>query len=56
MGLSKLGFKVSTLDPGIYCGQGMIIFTYMDDTLFFLPDLKVIETVINGLEELGSGD
>jgi hypothetical protein len=33
-------FKVSALDTGMYYGQGMIIITYVDDTLFFGPDLK----------------
>ena len=33
----------------------MIIITYVDDTLFFGPDLKAIEDVISELEGLGYG-
>jgi hypothetical protein len=54
-GLNELDFKVSTLDPGMYYGRGMIIITYVDDTLFFGPDLKAIENVITELEGLGYG-
>jgi hypothetical protein len=54
-GLHELTFKVSTLDPGMYYGRGMIIITYVDDTLFFGPDLKAIEGVITELEGLGYG-
>jgi hypothetical protein len=54
-GLNELDFKVSTLDPGMYYGRGMIIITYVDDTLFFGPDLKAIEEVISELEGLGYG-
>jgi hypothetical protein len=54
-GLNKLDFHVSTLDPGMYYGRGMILITYVDDTLFFGPDLKAIEQVITELEGLGYG-
>ena len=39
-GLTKLDFKPSTLDAGMYYGHGMILITYVDNTLFFGPDLK----------------
>jgi hypothetical protein len=39
----------------MYYGRGMILITYVDDTLFFGPDLKAIEQVITELEELGYG-
>jgi hypothetical protein len=54
-GLHQLDFKVSPLDPGMYYGRGMILITYVDDTLFFGPDLKAIEQVITDLENLGYG-
>jgi hypothetical protein len=34
----------------MYYGRGMILITYVDDTLFFGPALKVIEQVITDLE------
>jgi hypothetical protein len=54
-GLNKLDFHVSTLDPGMYHRRVMIIITYVDDILFFIPDLKAIEQVITKLECLGYG-
>jgi hypothetical protein len=54
-GLQELDFEVSKLDPGMYYGRGMILLTYVDDTLFFGPDLKAIEKVISDLEGLGYG-
>jgi hypothetical protein len=51
--INKLCFKVSTLDPGMYYGQGMILTSYVDDTLLFGPDLKAIKKVITELEVLG---
>jgi hypothetical protein len=53
--LNELDFKVSALDPGMYYGQGMVLITYVDDTLFFGPDIKAIEKVIAELEGLGYG-
>jgi hypothetical protein len=54
-GLNELDFKVSALDPGMYYGRGMILITYVDDTLFFGTDIKAIEKVISELEGLGYG-
>jgi histone deacetylase 1/2 len=54
-GLQELDFKVSKLDPGMYFGWGIIPITYVDDTLFFGPDVKEIEKVISELEGLGYG-
>ena len=54
-GLAKLDFKPSTLDAGIYYGHGMILITYVDDALFFGPDLKKIEQIICELEGIGYG-
>ena len=39
----------------MYYGRGMILITYVDDTLFFGPDLKAIKQVITKLEGLGCG-
>ena len=54
-GLTKLDFKPSTLDAGMYYGRGMILINYVKDTLFFGPDLKKIEQTICELEGLGYG-
>ena len=54
-GLTKLDFKPSTLDSGMYYSRGLILITYVDDTLFFGPDLKKIEQKICKLEGLGYG-
>ena len=37
----------------MYYGRGMILITYVDDTLFFGPDIKEIEKVIAELELAG---
>jgi hypothetical protein len=52
-GLDKLDFKPSERDSAMYYGRGMILITYVDDTLFFGPDLKEIEKVIAELESAG---
>ena len=54
-GLHKLEFKPSVEDPGMYFGRGMILITYVDDTLFFGPDLGEIEAAITDLENAGFG-
>ena len=54
-GLAKLDFFPSAEDPGMYYGRGIILITYVDDTLFFGPYLKQIEKVISKLEGLGYG-
>jgi hypothetical protein len=54
--LEKLSFKPSDLDAAIYYGHGMIIITiitYVDDTLFFGPDIKEIQKGIKELETTG---
>jgi len=52
-GLADLDFKPSPLDSAMYYGRGMILITYVDDTLFFGPDIKEIEKVIAELEAAG---
>ena len=54
-GLTKLDFEPSTVDARMYYGRGMILITYVEDTLFFGPDLKNIEQTIYELEGLGYG-
>jgi hypothetical protein len=54
-GLHQLDFRVSELDPIMYYGRGMILITYVDNVLFFGPDLKAIEKVITKLENMGYG-
>ena len=44
--LKSLEFEPSDLEKAIYYGQGMIIITYVDDCLFFGPDIKDIQRVI----------
>jgi hypothetical protein len=39
----------------MYSGRGMILLTYVDDILFFGPNLKAIKNVISNLEGLGTG-
>jgi hypothetical protein len=39
----------------MYYGRGMILITYVDNTLFFGADLKAIKQVISELEGLGYG-
>jgi hypothetical protein len=51
-GLQELDFEVSKLNPGMYYGRGMILLTYVDNTLFFGPDLKAIKKVFSSLEGL----
>ena len=46
-GLKSIKFDPSNLDKAIYYVQGMIIITYVDDCLFFGPDIKDIQKVIN---------
>ena len=54
-GLNKLDFKPSVEDPGMYFGRGMILITYVDDTLFFGPDLDKIKAAITDLKNAGFG-
>ena len=42
VGLTKLDFKPSTIDARMYYGHSMILITYVNNTLFFGPDLKKI--------------
>ena len=52
VGLLKLGFKPSKIDPGLYLRDDMILLSYVDDCLFFGPDSKKIEEVIKQLKEM----
>ena len=54
-GLTKLDFVPLAEDPRIYYGRGMILITYVDNTLLFGPDLNQIEKVVSKLEGLGYG-
>ena len=54
-GLVKLYFVPLSEDPGMYYGRGMILITYVDDTIFSGPDLKHIKNVISELDGLGYG-
>ena len=54
-GLTKIDFKPSILDDRTYYGCGMILITYVNDTLLFGPDVKKIEQTICELEGPGYG-
>ena len=53
--LTKLYFAPLEEDPGMYYGQGIIMVTYVNDTLFFGPNMKQTEKVISELEGLVYG-
>ena len=53
--LTKLYFAPLEEDPGMYYGQGIIMVTYVNDTLFFGSDMKQIGKVIIELEGLEYG-
>jgi hypothetical protein len=48
--LEDNGFKVSSFDPCMFYGQGMVV---LDDCLFFGPDLGAIDGFIGELEQQG---
>ena len=54
-GLNDIEFKDSDLEPRIYYSRGMILITYVNDTLLFGPGIKDIEKVISELEGKGYG-
>ena len=50
-GLKDRGFEPSDADPCMFIGRGMIILSYVDDCLFFGPDLAEIDKVIQELKD-----
>jgi hypothetical protein len=52
-GLSKCGLEVSKVDPCMFIGRGMIALSYVDDVLWFGPDLQEIDKVIQELTDNG---
>ena len=50
-GLIKIGFKQSKADPCLFLNSNIICIIYVDDTIFFSKQNKVIEEVINKLKE-----
>jgi hypothetical protein len=46
-------FVVSDFDPCMFYGKGMVILVYVDDCLFFGPDLGKIDNFILDLEKQG---
>jgi Reverse transcriptase (RNA-dependent DNA polymerase) len=52
-GLSKCGLEASKVDPCMFIGRGMIALSYVDDVLWFGPDLQEIDKVIQELKDNG---
>jgi hypothetical protein len=46
-GLNEFDFKVSTLDPGMYYGRGVILITYADEHPLLWTRLEVYGMVYN---------
>jgi Reverse transcriptase (RNA-dependent DNA polymerase) len=53
IGLKARGFEPSESDPCMFIGRGMIALSYVDDVLFFGPDLQEIDKVIQELQDAG---
>ena len=51
-GLQKLGFKQSPNDPCLFTKKDIICVVYVDDTIFFSRDEKVINKTISALKAL----
>ncbi len=47
-----VGLKCSNLDPCVFYGHGMVVLVYVDDCLFFGPDLTKIDDHIQALKKL----
>ncbi len=47
-----IGFKASDLDPCMFYGHGMVILIYVDDCLFFGPDMKKVNEIIDKLKKV----
>ncbi len=48
--LATAGFTPSELDPCLFYSRGMVVLVYVDDCLFFGPDLTEIDKVISDLK------
>ncbi len=51
--MAKAGFERSKLDPCLFYGHGMVVLCYVDDCLFFGPNLKDIDQIITNLQNQG---
>ena len=51
-GLRSLGFKQSTHDPCLFIKNTIMYVIYVDDTIFFSLDEKIIDTYINSLKQI----
>jgi Reverse transcriptase (RNA-dependent DNA polymerase). len=51
-GLLKLGFKQSQVEPCLFMKQDIVCLLYVDDTLFFSTDDKLIDKHISALQSL----
>ena len=52
-GMKKLGFEPSEVDPGVFFGHGMAVVAWVDDCLFFGPDARKIDEMIEVLHKAG---
>ena len=52
-GLEQCGLKPSSTDPCMFIGRGMVALSYVDDLLFFGPDLQEIDKVVHELKSNG---
>ena len=50
-GLFDRGFKPSEIDPCLYIKDDIICLVYVDDTIFFAKDEKVIDVMITDLQK-----
>jgi Reverse transcriptase (RNA-dependent DNA polymerase) len=50
-GLKKRGLELSKADPCMFAGRGMVALSYVDDLLWFGPDLMEIDKVIQELKD-----
>ena len=48
----QIGFTQSELDPCLFTGDGIVVLVYVDDCLFFGPDLKKIDAKIQALKDM----
>ena len=52
-GLKACGLEPSEQDPCMFIGRGMVALSYVDDVLWFGPDLDEIDKVIQELKNAG---
>ena len=53
VGLIKLGFEPSEVDPCLYIKDNVIIVVYVDDTILWSPDKSAIDKTMTSLQDIG---